>query len=73
MYVHRLTEQRKFHDAAIQCRELFHEEDAAFWDRWVFVFAQVRWSRLLRVCCLVHSLTEHLTVFRNVRPLPCMG
>jgi hypothetical protein len=40
MYVHRLTEQGKFHDAAIQCHELFHEEDATFWDRWIFVFAQ---------------------------------
>ena len=40
MFLHRLTEEGNFYDAAIKCHELLGEDDAELWDRWIFVFAK---------------------------------
>ena len=40
MYLHKLTQQGKFYDAAAKCNELLGPDDAELWDRWIFVFAK---------------------------------
>ena len=40
MFLHRLTEEGKFYEAARKCQELLGEKDSVLWDRWIFVFAK---------------------------------